>query len=614
MKYLKKIVWILTVLLLFLASCQKEQMDMPSKVAHLVLESAPVTRAHWTDNGDGTGLFHWDDSSDMLLTVSHDSSMVPLYSGTEDPAPTYYSMASVQRNAQDDTKARIRSLKGVKTTYESGQAVLPVEIGDSVFMVSPVNLVNGAEVLASSGSLSVTLPVPDTLSQSASGELAMLRDYAYVCLDTQLDQVSPSGLTAQTGQFKAVAALLRFNVTSLMDTAPVMTSIETSLRETAMGFPDHLIWKAENASSVQEPADKSAYYRNLTLLVDDGAGQVLEKDATQTYYMPVLPLDSTRSYQDAILSLTVRTSLQDYELRLQAGRIPDARFQAGRIYTFNILLDEYGPELSTLEVAECMNYDVTTEQVSQVILTSDAVWGQTTDVAASMEFIGLGLSYTEHSDGVDKTYDVLWATTNLGAKEAVETGRLYAWGESLVKADAQYSPSGYLSEAYQDLSGTQLDPVRRTLGNGHWKWVMPTRQMWEDLLNECDWQWTTVKKVQDGSSEEENLDFDASVWNVSRRDAEGNLIGSILLPITGYLGEKTDEPGSYGRNNLARCCYWTSTPVGETAGATQQSYAFYTRYIVDGDTGSMTQPVLMTQDRYQGFAIRPVLLKERMNP
>ena len=144
--------------------------------------------------------------------------------------------------------------------------------------------------------------------------------------------------------------------------------------------------------------------------------------------------------------------------------------------------------------------------------------------------------------------------------------------------------------------------------------MMPTKAMWDKMIAECEWTWSTVKKVESGTTEEGNLDFDASVWKVQKKDAEGNVTGQIYLPITGYAGlDETSQ--TYKKVEKALCCYWTSTPASASAGAAETSYAFYTKYEIDPNnpsTGHMSDKdhAIQPCERYNGFAIRPVLMRE----
>ena len=122
-----------------------------------------------------------------------------------------------------------------------------------------------------------------------------------------------------------------------------------------------------------------------------------------------------------------------------------------------------------------------------------------------------------------------------------------------------------------------------------------------------------------GTGSEENLDFDASVWKVQKKDTTGKVIGLIYLPITGYAG-LDESTNTYKKVEKARCCYWTSTPASSTSSsatdrARDKSYAFYTKYEIDPNdpsTGHMSSKdnAIQEYERYNGFAIRPVLMRE----
>ena len=128
-----------------------------------------------------------------------------------------------------------------------------------------------------------------------------------------------------------------------------------------------------------------------------------------------------------------------------------------------------------------------------------------------------------------------------------------------------------------------------------------------------------------GTESEDNLDFDASVWKVQKKDALGKVTGQIYLPITGYAGWD-ESTNTYKKVEKARCCYWTSTPSSSTSStsssaidrATEKSYAFYTQYEIDPkdpSTGHMSSKdkdkAIQEHERYNGFAIRPVLMREK---
>ena len=138
-------------------------------------------------------------------------------------------------------------------------------------------------------------------------------------------------------------------------------------------------------------------------------------------------------------------------------------------------------------------------------------FGAIGDAADGVEAVDLGLS-------------VKWANMNVGAKKASGFGTYYAWGET--KAKDYYSWNTYAwskgdSQFLTKYSNTdrrsQLAPVddaaHVNLGGG---WRMPTVDEFEELINNCTWEWT----MQDG----------VNGYKVTSKKT-GN---SIFLPITGF--------------------------------------------------------------------------------
>ena len=127
-------------------------------------------------------------------------------------------------------------------------------------------------------------------------------------------------------------------------------------------------------------------------------------------------------------------------------------------------------------------------------------------------------------EAVDLGLSVKWADMNVGAKKASGFGTYFAWGET--KSKDYYSWNTYAwskgdSQFLTKYSNTdrrsQLAPVddaaHVNLGGG---WRMPTVDEFEELINNCTWEWTT----QDG----------VNGYKVTSKKT-GN---SIFLPITGF--------------------------------------------------------------------------------
>ena len=366
--------------------------------------------------------------------------------------------------------------------------------------------------------------------------------------------------------------------------------------------------------TIAEQDDKTGYYNKLTTSI----GQVtIPRNDKGRFYNLCFPLDG--NFNGVPLKFTIDTNYLTYQLNLNSTAITGNKFEAGKIYTFNFSLEEKEVKLNTIEISHCTTYNIDNTESIEIVVTPQLTWHQTGDITAQMVFVSLGMTMTYGG----KNYDVLWATCNLGAKEALETGHLFSWGEVARKEETLYSPEGYTGTATTDIAYTEHDAVKHLLGEGHWFWMMPTKAMWEKMIEECAWTWSTVKKVDTGTESEDNLDFDASVWKVQKKDMTGKVTGQIYLPITGYAGWD-ETSNTYKKVEKARCCYWTSTPSSATSStsssaadrAREKSYAFYTKYEIDPkdpSTGHMSSKndAIQEYERYNGFAIRPVLMREK---
>ena len=164
-----------------------------------------------------------------------------------------------------------------------------------------------------------------------------------------------------------------------------------------------------------------------------------------------------------------------------------------------------------------------------------------------------------------------WATCNVGASSPSEYGDYYAWGETTTKSD--YSSSNCLTDGQEigDISGNpQYDAARANWGS---TWRMPTKSEFEELIKECEWEWT---------SEGEN---DRYIDGYRVTGPNGN---SIFLPAAGSrYGTSLYYAGSYGD-------YWSSTPYEIYS---QLAYDLYF-YSVHHGTGWYS--------RYYGQSVRPV--------
>ena len=137
-----------------------------------------------------------------------------------------------------------------------------------------------------------------------------------------------------------------------------------------------------------------------------------------------------------------------------------------------------------------------------------------------------------------------WACCNVDTdhpenQSPINYGGYYAWGETETKST--YSWESYIHcnvvestchNLGSDIAGTQYD-VAHVKWNGTWQ--MPTDDQFKELLNNCNYEWTTENGVDGGKF-------------ISKKNG-----ASIFLPAVGYRTE-TDlcYAGTLGN-------YWSST-------------------------------------------------------
>lgn len=155
---------------------------------------------------------------------------------------------------------------------------------------------------------------------------------------------------------------------------------------------------------------------------------------------------------------------------------------------------------------------------------------------------------------VDLGLSVKWASFNLGATTPEEYGDYYAWGETEPKTDYTWASyrwckgsdkalTKYCSTASYGYNGftdnrTVLDPEDDAVTfmfGGNWR--MPTYEEWNELKDNCTWEWTTINGVYGMMLTSNKIDY-TDKW--------------IFLPATGCRVEEE----LYDEN---KCTYWSSS-------------------------------------------------------
>ena len=191
-----------------------------------------------------------------------------------------------------------------------------------------------------------------------------------------------------------------------------------------------------------------------------------------------------------------------------------------------------------------------------------------------------------------------WATRNIGANEPWESGYYFWWGDTIGykrENDKWVASDGSNSNFSFQLSNTltngknisslqsegwiiskndtyvfapKHDAAQVQLGG---EWRMPTNQEFDDLVNNCDWLWTTMNGV--------------TGYRVRGRGDYAS--ASIFLPCAGYgKGPSLNYAGSCGD-------YWSSVPGSVTGYSWNLSFSSG-RHITNGysrDIGLSVRPL-----------------------
>ena len=171
---------------------------------------------------------------------------------------------------------------------------------------------------------------------------------------------------------------------------------------------------------------------------------------------------------------------------------------------------------------------------------------------------------------VDLGLSVKWATCNVGADTPEEYGNYYAWGETSTKSSYDEDNCKTYNRSMSDIRGNSSYDAARANWGGSWR--LPTMTEFDELVNNCDYEWTTQNGV-------------AGMRFTSKRN--GN---SIFFPAAGWRrGSSMYDAGEHGY-------YWSSTPF--------DSYAQGACYLYFSSEGSASTG---GSGRFIGLQVRPVL-------
>ena len=165
---------------------------------------------------------------------------------------------------------------------------------------------------------------------------------------------------------------------------------------------------------------------------------------------------------------------------------------------------------------------------------------------------------------------LLWATCNVGASKPEDYGNYYAWGETTTKSSYPEGNSKTYAKSMGNIKGNSSYDAARANWGGAWR--MPTKAEMQELIDKCNWKWTTQNGING--------------YKVT--GPNGN---NIFLPAAGY---RIGSSLSYA----SRGYYWSSTPYERDGFG---NYAYDLRFSSD-DNHFMDY-----FGRYYGQSVRPVL-------
>ncbi len=166
-----------------------------------------------------------------------------------------------------------------------------------------------------------------------------------------------------------------------------------------------------------------------------------------------------------------------------------------------------------------------------------------------------------------------WATCNLGSDNSEYHGDFYAWGEITDILDKKSPKNKTRDKQMSGIGGSsKYDAATANWGEG---WRMPTKKDFEELMENCTWEWTTMGR--------------AKGCKITSK-INGNY---IFLPAGGSIPKNYSYSFPNNLGNFA--VYWASTPSKD-------------QYNINADAIRISQKWVgtTTTDRKDGYSIRPV--------
>lgn len=174
------------------------------------------------------------------------------------------------------------------------------------------------------------------------------------------------------------------------------------------------------------------------------------------------------------------------------------------------------------------------------------------------------------SGAVDLGLSVYWASSNIGASNAVGYGNYYAWGE--LQPKETYTRANYLYQDHPLLLPLEHDVAHAIKGEG---WRIPTKNEWRELIDNCTREWINLDGVN-------GLKFSSTVPGYTDK--------WVFIPAAGSYSTSLRYASYYG-------FYWTAT-----SNSSSYSDIWYMEITDDSDFGLDYGD----ENGCLGYTVRPV--------
>ena len=203
-----------------------------------------------------------------------------------------------------------------------------------------------------------------------------------------------------------------------------------------------------------------------------------------------------------------------------------------------------------------------------------------------------------------------WATTNIGATKPEEYGDYFWWGDTIgyKRANNKWVASDGSSSDFSFYDKSTCNQYHTTLRNNGWTtsgdvltpehdaarvhwgggWRMPTFKEFKNLIDKCDWTWSTVNGIK----------------GYIVRGRSGYASANIFLPAAGFTYEKNyvgAGANGYYWSSVPNCDGYSTLGYGTSCRLTfsLSSQSYSTSGYTDYNSDNCSQ-------RYYGLSVRPV--------